>query len=53
MCLLKFAATYSKWDNFFKINDLYESYVHPSSLKPYLYKRDISEGGYYKFMQYN
>ena len=47
------ARTYSKWDNFFKINDLYESYVHPNSLKPYLYKRDISEGGYYKFMQYN
>lgn len=47
------ARTFTKWDNFFKINDLYESYVHPSSLKPYLYKRDISEGGYYKFMQYN
>lgn len=47
------ARTYSKWDNFFKINDLYESYVHPTSLKPYLYKRDINEGGYYKFMQYN
>lgn len=46
------AATYSKWDNFFKIRDIYESYVSPSSLTPYLYKRDISEGGYYKFMQY-
>jgi len=47
------ARTFTKWDNFFKINDLYESYVHPNSLKPYLYKRDINEGGYYKFMQYN
>tara|TARA_R110002073_G_scaffold13377_1_gene57127 strand:- start:1815 stop:2594 length:780 start_codon:yes stop_codon:yes gene_type:complete len=47
------ARTYTKWDGFFKINDLYESYVHPNSLKPYLYKRDINEGGYYKFMQYN
>ena len=47
------ARTYSKWDNFFKINDLYESYVNPNSLKPYLHKRDIKEGGYYKFMQYN
>ncbi|WP_179346503.1 DUF3108 domain-containing protein [Winogradskyella ursingii] len=46
------AATYSKMDNFFKIRDLYESYVHPKTLTPYLYKRDISEGGYYKFMQY-
>ena len=51
---LKFKArTYSKWDGFFKINDLYESYVNPSTLKPYLYKREINEGGYYKFMQYN
>ncbi|WP_250432399.1 DUF3108 domain-containing protein [Hanstruepera flava] len=46
------ATTYSKWDNFFKIRDLYESYVSPTTLKPYLYKRDINEGGYYKFMQY-
>ena len=46
------AVTYSKWDNFFKIRDLYESYVSPKSLTPYLYKRDIDEGGYYKFMQY-
>ena len=46
------AATYSKWDSYFKIRDLYEAYVSPTSLTPYLYKRDIDEGGYYKFMQY-
>ncbi|WP_296317748.1 DUF3108 domain-containing protein [Winogradskyella sp. UBA3174] len=46
------ATTYKKWDNFFKIRDLYESYVNPKTLTPYLYKRDINEGGYYKFMQY-
>lgn len=46
------ATTYSKWDSFFKIRDLYESYVSPKSLTPFLYKRDINEGGYYKFMQY-
>lgn len=46
------AATYSKWDNFFKIRDLYESYVNPKTLTPYLYKRDINEGTYYKFMKY-
>lgn len=46
------AATFSSFDNFFKIRDLYESYVSPSSLNPYLYKRDINEGGFYKFMQY-
>lgn len=46
------AATYSKWDNFFKIRDLYESYVNPKTLTPYLYNRDINEGGYYKAMKY-
>lgn len=46
------ATTYSKWDNFFKIRDLYESYVSPKTLTPYLHKRDINEGGYYKAMQY-
>lgn len=46
------AATFSTFDSFFKIRDLYESYVSPTSLTPYLYRRDINEGGYYKFMQY-
>jgi len=46
------AATYSQWDGFFKIRDLYESYVSPTTLIPYLYKRDINEGSYYKFMKY-
>lgn len=47
------ATTYSKWDNFFKIRDLYESYVNPRSVTPYLYKREIDEGGHYKFVKYN
>ncbi|MEC3908529.1 DUF3108 domain-containing protein [Tamlana sp. 2201CG12-4] len=46
------ATTYSKWDNFFKIRDLYESYVNPKTLTPYLYNRDINEGGYFKNMKY-
>jgi len=46
------AFTYSKWDNFFKIRDLYETYVNPKSLKPYLHNRDINEGGYFKNMKY-
>ncbi|KJD36373.1 hypothetical protein PW52_05980 [Tamlana sedimentorum] len=46
------ATTYSKWDNFFKIRDLYESYVSPKSLTPYLYNRSINEGGYFKKMKY-
>ena len=41
-------ATFSKWDKFFKIRDIYESYVDPITLKPSLYKRSIDEGGYTK-----
>lgn len=46
------AATYSKWDKFFKIRDLYESYVNPITLRPSLYKRSIEEGGYTKKEKY-
>jgi hypothetical protein len=46
------AATFSKWDSFFKIRDLYESYVDPTTLKPSLYKRNIYEGGYTKSEKY-
>lgn len=46
------AATYSKWDKFFKIRDLYESYVNPLTLRPSLYKRSIDEGGYIKKEKY-
>lgn len=47
------ATTYSKWDSFFKIRDLYESYVSPTTIKPYIYKREINEGGHYKYVKYN
>jgi len=46
------AATFSKWDKFFKIRDSYETYVDPVTLKPSLYKRDIYEGGYAKTEKY-
>lgn len=46
------AFTYSKWDNFFKIRDLYETYVSPNTIKPYLHNREINEGGYFKNMKY-
>jgi len=40
------AATFSKWDSFFKIRDLYETYLDQSTLKPGLFKRSTFEGGY-------
>ncbi|SHJ50376.1 Protein of unknown function [Arenibacter nanhaiticus] len=46
------AATFEKWDSFFKIRDLYEAYVNPKTLKPVLYKRDVYEGGYIKKEKY-
>ncbi|QHI34753.1 hypothetical protein IMCC3317_00970 [Kordia antarctica] len=46
------ANTFTKFDAFFKIRDVYESYVSKYSLLPLLYKRDIQEGGYKKKMKY-
>ena len=44
--------TYSKWDKFFKMRDLYESYVNPITFMPSLYKRSIDEGGWTKTEKY-
>ncbi len=46
------ATTYSDFDSYFKIRDLYESYVNPRTITPYLYNREINEGGYYKYVKY-
>jgi hypothetical protein len=46
------AATFSKWDSFFKVRDQYESYVDPVTLRTSLYKRSIFEGGYSKTEKY-
>ncbi|MEI6752685.1 MAG: DUF3108 domain-containing protein [Paludibacter sp.] len=40
------AATFSKWDSYFKIRDLYETYLNETTLKPGLFKRSTFEGGY-------
>ena len=46
-------STFDKWDSFFKIRDLYESYVEPITLKPSLYKRNVLEAGYTKTEKYS
>ena len=46
-------STFDKWDSFFKIRDLYESYVEPITLKPSLYKRNVLEDGYTKTEKYS
>ena len=40
------ARTYSSWDSYFKIRDSYQSWVSPTTVKPYLFKRDVAEGAY-------
>lgn len=46
------ASTYSGWDNYFRVRDLYESYVNPETLLPSLFKRSIEEGTYKKNLKY-
>lgn len=46
------ATTFSKWDTYFKIRDVYESYVNPTTLVPSMYKRDVLEGAYTKTEKY-
>jgi len=46
------ARTFSKWDTYFKVRDVYDSYIHPTTLKPRLYKRSVSEGEYAKKEKY-
>jgi len=46
------ASTFSRWDSYFRIRDLYESYVNPTTLVPSLHNRDVSEGIYTKKEKY-
>ena len=46
------AETFKKWDSFFKVRDLYESFVNPANLKPSMYKRNVLEGDYTKTEKY-
>ena len=46
------ASTYASWDSYFRVRDLYESYVNPKTLLPSLFKRNIEEGTYKKNIKY-
>jgi hypothetical protein len=45
--------TFKSWDWFFKVRDLYESYIDPQTWMPLFFKRDIREGSYTQFTSYN
>ena len=38
--------SYPFYDNFFKVRDIYETWVHPKTLKPFYFNREVDEGGY-------
>ncbi|RPH34049.1 MAG: DUF3108 domain-containing protein [Bacteroidales bacterium] len=44
--------TYPFYDSFFKVRDLYESWVDPKTIQPIYFNRDIYEGGYTKENEY-
>lgn len=44
--------SYPFYDWFFKVRDVYESWVDPVSLRPIYFNRDINEGGYTKENEY-
>lgn len=44
--------SYAFYDWFFKVRDLYESWVDPVTLNPHYFNRDIYEGGYTKENEY-
>jgi hypothetical protein len=46
------ASTYSNYDSFFKIRDLYQTYVDKNEVRPYIFLRNVDEGGYKFSMKY-
>lgn len=40
------------FDWFFKVRDRYESYIDAERMHPYVFKRDVSEGGYEFYQEY-
>jgi len=44
--------SYAFYDWFFKVRDLYESWVDPVTLSPHYFNRDIYEGGFTKENEY-
>lgn len=45
--------TFRRYEWFYKVHDVYETFLDTSSLKPVRFIRDINEGGYTKHLQYD
>lgn len=39
-------ATYRSYEWFYKVRDVYESYIDPATMQPYRFARDVNEGGF-------
>lgn len=50
--LRAYGKSYPFYDYFFKVRDLYETWVEPETLEPVYFNRDINEGGYKKENEY-
>ncbi len=46
-------TTFSYWDWFFKMRDIYQTWVDPVDLKPVKYNRNIEDGGYWIKVDYD
>jgi len=46
------ANTYANYDSFFKIRDLYQTWVDKNTVLPFIFKRNVDEGGYKFNMKY-
>jgi hypothetical protein len=46
------ASTYSNYDSFFRIRDLYQTWTDKNEVRPYIFKRIVDEGGYQFSMKY-
>lgn len=46
-------STYKSYEWFYKVRDVYESYISPVTLMPYRFQRDVNEGGFIIKDQYD
>lgn len=46
-------ATYKSYEWFYKVRDIYESYIDPETMLPYRFARDVNEGGFIIKEQYD
>ncbi len=45
--------TYQEWDSYFKIRDIYQSWINPKTGLPLLFSRNVDEGGYKIIVKYS